>query len=85
MTEEDQDNMTTMTTLRMKDGLKKQIAAKARAQRRSLSEQISYYAYLGLIAEENPDLPMAFIRDILEAREEVRGGLREPYQWSKPR
>jgi len=77
--------MSSMTTLRMEDGLKKQIAAKARAQRRSLSEQISYYAYLGMIAEEHPDLPLAFIRDILEAREEVRGGLREPYQRSKPR
>jgi hypothetical protein len=69
----------------MKEELRNRIAAKARAQRRSLSEQISYYAYLGMIAEENPDLPLAFIRDILEAREEVRGGLREPYQWSKPR
>ncbi|MGH7379644.1 MAG: TA system antitoxin ParD family protein [Candidatus Methylomirabilales bacterium] len=77
--------MSNVTTLRMKEELRNRIAAKARAQRRSLSEQISYYAYLGMIAEENPDLPLAFIRDILEAREEVRGGLREPYQWSKPR
>ena len=77
--------MGNVTTLRMKEELRNRIAAKARAQRRSLSEQISYYAYLGMIAEENPDLPLAFIRDILEAREEVRGGLREPYQWSKPR
>ncbi|MEK7337896.1 MAG: hypothetical protein AABZ75_00815 [candidate division NC10 bacterium] len=77
--------MSHVTTLRMKEELRNRIAAKARAQRRSLSEQISYYAYLGMIAEENPDLPLAFIRDILEAREEVRGGLREPYQWSKPR
>ncbi len=77
--------MSHVTTLRMKEELRNRIAAKARAQHRSLSEQISYYAYLGMIAEENPDLPLAFIRDILEAREEVRGGLREPYQWSKPR
>jgi hypothetical protein len=55
--------------------------AKARASQRSLSEQFKYYAFLGMIAKDNPDLPVAFIEGILEGREEIRAGLGRPYQW----
>jgi hypothetical protein len=37
---------------------------------RSLPKQIEYWSQIGRIAEENPDLPFALIRDILVAREE---------------
>jgi len=57
------------------------IEARARAQSRSVSGQIKYYARLGLVAKDNPDLPMAFIEGILEALEESRTGLSVPYQW----
>lgn len=61
--------------------LLKTIEAHARAESRSVSGQIKHYAQLGLIAKDNPDLPMAFIEDILAAREESRAGLLKPYEW----
>jgi hypothetical protein len=61
--------------------LARTLRARANAHRRSLSEQIKYYAYLGMIAEDNPDVPLSLIEGILEAREELRAGLGEPYEW----
>lgn len=57
------------------------LRARAKAGKRSLSEQIKYYAHLGIVAKDNPDLPMAFIEGILEGLEESRAGLSVPYQW----
>ncbi|MEK7363592.1 MAG: hypothetical protein AAB016_06415 [candidate division NC10 bacterium] len=51
------------------------IEARARAQSRSVSGQLKYYARLGMIAKDNPDLPMSFIEGILEGLEESRAGL----------
>jgi hypothetical protein len=39
-------------------------------EHRSLPKQIEHWSRLGKIAEENPDLPYAMIREILIAREE---------------
>lgn len=61
--------------------LLKTIEAHARAESRSVSGQIKYYARLGLIAKDNPDLPMAFIEDVLASQGESREGLSKPYQW----
>lgn len=57
------------------------LRARARASKRSLSEQIKYFAHLGMVAKDNPDLPMAFIEGVLEGLEESRAGLAVPYQW----
>jgi hypothetical protein len=57
------------------------IAARASAESRSISGQLKYYARLGLIAKDNPDLPLSMIEGILEAREELKAGLGQPYQW----
>lgn len=37
---------------------------------RSTPKQIEYWFHMGKIAEENPDLPFAMIKDILIARKE---------------
>lgn len=57
------------------------IAARASAQSRSISGQLKYYARVGMIAKDNPDLPLSMIEGILEAREELRAGLGQPYEW----
>ena len=57
------------------------LRARAKATKRSLSEQIKWYAFLGMVAKDNPDLPLSFIEGILEGREEIRAGLGRPYQW----
>lgn len=59
------------------------LRARARAGKRSLSEQIKYYAHLGMVAKEHPDLPLNFIEGILEGLEESRAGLVEPYLWGR--
>ncbi len=57
------------------------LQARAKASHRTLSEQLKYYTYLGMVAADNPDLPLSMIEGILEAREEFRAGLGKPYQW----
>ncbi|HET8577598.1 MAG TPA: hypothetical protein VFO18_10900 [Methylomirabilota bacterium] len=57
------------------------LQARAQAQDRSVSGQIKHYAKLAMIAEDNPDLPLSMIQGILEAREELKAGLGQPYQW----
>lgn len=42
-------------------------------EHRSVPRQIEYWSKIGKIAEENPDLPFSFIRDILIARQEEAG------------
>jgi len=62
-------------------GFLREVEARANAESRSISGQIKYYARLGMIAKDNPDLPMAFIEDVLIAQEESKAGLGQPYQW----
>ncbi len=38
---------------------------------RSAPKQIEYWSRIGKIAEENPDLPYGFIKEILLAKEEI--------------
>ena len=51
----------------------------AKVQHRSIAKQIEYWAEIGKIAEDNPDLPLTFIQDILQGREEIKQGLSTPY------
>lgn len=57
------------------------LRAHAKVSKRSVSEQIKYYAHLGMVAKDNPDLPMSLIEGILEGREESSEGLSVPYPW----
>jgi hypothetical protein len=59
------------------------LRARAHANKRSISDQMKYFAYLGMIGKDNPDLPMSFIEGILEGLEESRAGLARPYQWGQ--
>ncbi len=46
----------------------------AKAQHRSVRKQIEYWARLGKIADENPDLPLGFIKGILIGIQEMDAG-----------
>ena len=60
--------------VKLSDRLVDQAKRYAIIQHRSLPKQIEYWSQIGKIAEENPDLPYAMIRDILIAdQEEVIG------------
>ena len=45
-----------------------------KAQHRSAPKQIEYWARIGKIADENPELPLAFIKGILVGLEENKDG-----------
>ncbi|MCX7126261.1 MAG: ParD-like family protein [Gammaproteobacteria bacterium] len=49
---------------------------------RSTAGQIEYWAKIGRIVEENPDLPYEFIQGILISLEELKSGQVEPYVFS---
>ncbi len=42
------------------------LRARAKASRRTLSDQVKYFAHLGIVASDNPDLPMSFIEGVLD-------------------
>jgi hypothetical protein len=41
---------------------------------RSVPKQIEYWSRIGKLAEENPDLPYSFIREILLSQQEAEAG-----------
>lgn len=51
----------------------------AEAESRSLPKQIEYWAKIGQIMIDNPDLSYEFVRESLLAAEEVKQGLTKPY------
>jgi hypothetical protein len=53
----------------------------AQATHRSVSEQIEYWARLGKVAEENPDLPIHMLQDMLVSIQEVKVGNLRSYQF----
>lgn len=50
--------------------------------KRSIPKQIEYWSRIGKIAEENPDLPYSFIKDILLAKKEAGEKKLKPYKFS---
>ncbi|MEK6544810.1 MAG: hypothetical protein AABZ44_10285 [Elusimicrobiota bacterium] len=72
--------MSQVTSLRLPVDLRKKLAIRARLEHRSLSNQVEACLRLALAAEENPDLPLQFIKDILQARIEKETGLAKPFR-----
>lgn len=56
----------------------------AKAEFRSIPNQIEFWAMIGKCALDNPDLPIEFIRDILISKYHDRL-LAEPFQFEKKR
>jgi len=48
---------------------------------RTLSMQIEHWARIGKIAEENPDLPYAFIEDVLIGKADLEKGNVTPFEF----
>ena len=48
---------------------------------RSIPKQIEHWVKIGRIAEENPDLPYSFIKDILISLEETKTEKPIPYKF----
>jgi len=48
---------------------------------RSVPKQIEYWSRIGRLAEENPDLPYSFLKEILLGMNEAEQGGLAPYQF----
>jgi len=62
------------TAIKLSDELVDDAKVYAKAHHRTPPKQIEYWARIGKIAEENPDLPLSFARDALVGLEEIRTG-----------
>jgi hypothetical protein len=65
--------------VRISDELAKKAKVRAKGLNRTLPGQIEFWARIGRIAEDNPDLPFSFIQNILRAQEEAESGELSPY------
>ena len=57
-------------SIRIDDVLYDAARVRAKAEMRSIPQQVAYWAKVGRAALDNPDLPVEFIRDTLTALEE---------------
>jgi hypothetical protein len=71
------------TAVKISDELIAQARIKSKIFKRSIAGQIEYWAQIGKIVEENPDLPLPFIQDVLLGKEQIRAGLGTPYVFSE--
>ena len=67
--------------IKLSDELVNDAAINGKAQHRSAPKQIEYWAKIGKIADENPDLPLIFIRGVLLGIEEYKSGDVSGYQF----
>ena len=67
------------TVIRVSDDLAGLARARSHAEHRSMTSQIEYWAKIGRVAEDNPDLPYNFIKETLIGLEEIESGLGEEY------
>jgi hypothetical protein len=67
--------------IKLSDGLVIDATTHGKAQHRSPPGQIEYWARIGKLADENPDLPLGFIKDILTGLQEDQVGDVTEYQF----
>ena len=60
------------TVIKISNELADAARIRSKMEHRSISTQIEYWATIGKTAEENPNLPFSFIRDIVLALEEIK-------------
>ena len=61
-------------SIKLSDELISAATATGKALHRSPPRQIEYWARIGKIAEENPDMPLGMVKDILISQEETAAG-----------
>jgi len=69
------------TAIKLSDQLVSDAALNGKAQHRSTPKQIEYWARIGKIADENPDLPLGFVKGVLTGIEELQAGNVSEYQF----
>ena len=67
------------TAVKVSDELIAKARIRSKIFKRSIAGQIEFWAKMGELAEENPDLPLSLIQDILLGKEQVKAGEGTPY------
>ena len=67
------------TAVKVSDDLFDKAKIKSKVFKRSIAGQIEYWAKIGQMIEENPELPLPLIQDILVGREQIKVGQGTPY------
>ncbi|MBU0462041.1 MAG: ParD-like family protein [Proteobacteria bacterium] len=67
------------TAVKVSDDLFEKAKIKSKVFKRSIAGQIEYWAKIGQMIEENPDLPLLFIQDIMVGKEQIKAGQGTPY------
>jgi hypothetical protein len=65
------------TVIRISSDLAAEARTRSSVDKRSLTGQVEYWARIGRVAEDNPELPFSFIKEILIAQEEAKSGKEE--------
>lgn len=67
------------TAVKISDDLVAKAKVKSKVFKRSVAGQIEYWAQIGQIVEDNPDLPLPMIQNILIGKEQIKSGQGTPY------
>ena len=67
------------TAIRISDSLVKEARLRARVENRSITGQIEFWAKIGKIAEENPELSYHLIKELLIGIEQLDNDEGEDY------
>lgn len=68
------------TSIRLDDDFVSEVKVYAEAEKRSVPKQIEYWAKIGQMMIENPDLAYSFVHDALLASEEIKFGKVKRYE-----
>jgi len=67
------------TAVKISNELFEKAKIQSKVFKRSIAGQIEYWAKIGQIIEENPDLPLPLIQDVLIGKEQIKAGQGTPY------
>ena len=68
-------------TIKLTEKIIKKIKRKALKENVTIPEQILEYVKVAILSEENPDLPLSFIKETLEAKAEIEAGICQKYKF----
>lgn len=69
------------TAIKIDSAILNQAKAYGEAQSRSATKQVEYWARIGKIAQDNPDLNFEDISDILNGMAQVKAGMTTAYKF----
>ena len=69
------------SAIRISDILVKEAKIRSKVENRSLTGQIEYWAKIGKMAEENPDLPYNLLKELLIGIEQLDSNEGTEYQF----